>query len=53
MSKIVARVIKLTFAKVPLVIDIGIHNCLTLPKIVTFYVVYDTFKAVTKRLKLC
>ena len=51
MSKILARVIKLTFARVPLVI--GIHNCLTLSKIVTFYVVYDTFKAVTKSMKRC
>ena len=44
---IVIRIIKLTFARIALVI--GIHNnCLILSKIFVFYIVYDTFEAVTK-----
>ena len=49
MSKTLVRIIKLTFAMIALII--GINNCLTQSKIVTFYVVYDTFKGVTKSLK--
>ena len=48
MSKILVRIIKLTFAMIALLIRI--HN-LTLSKIFTFYIVEDTFKAVTKSVK--
>ena len=44
MCKILAKIIKLTFAVIALVIEI--HDCLTLSK--TFDVVYGTFKPVTK-----
>ena len=49
MPKILDRIIKLTFAMIALVIG---HDCLTLSKMFTFYVVYnyDTIKAVTKSL---
>ena len=49
MSKIPVRTIKLTFAMIAFFI--GIHDCLNLSKIFTFYLVYDTFKAVSKSLK--
>ena len=51
MSNILVRIIKLTFAMIALII--GIHNCLTLSKIFTLYVIYDTFKGVSKILKSC
>ena len=50
-SKILFRIKKITFAVIALVIRI--HNSLTLSKVLTFYVVYGTFKAVTKGLKSC
>ena len=50
-SKILFRIKKITFAVIALVIRI--HNSLTLSKVLTFYVVYVTFKAVTKGLKSC
>ena len=53
MSKMLIRIIKLTFAMIALVI--GIHNnfCLTLSQTFTLYNVYNTFKTVTKSLKSC
>ena len=51
MSELLVRIIKLTFIMIALVI--GIHNCLTLSKMFTFYVVYGIFMAVTKSLKSC
>ena len=53
MSKIIIRIIKLAFAMRALVVGSHNNNCLTLSKIFTFYVVYDTFKAVTKSSKSC
>ena len=50
-SKILFRTKKITFAVIALVIRI--HNSLTVSEVLTFYVVYDTFKAVTKGLKSC
>ena len=51
MSELLVRIIKLTFVMIGLVI--AIHDCLTLSKMFTFYVVYGTFMAVTKSLKSC
>ena len=50
-SKILFRIKKFTFAMIALVIRV--NSSLTLSKVLTFYVVYDTFKAVTKGLKSC